>query len=241
MTYSEIQNYIKNQYLDIKNRYGVKYLYSGIVTVTFAILLAAGYFAHGYYVQQRETRAFVGFREVVNSYREARDAVKDLSDKDKIAEQWQNVEFLLDAVYGENTSSYLAPYFLMYRADIMLAKGESVDVVREEVDRALRMIPFDTALYNLFLLKRIKMGLDSQDAQVRENSLRDLTELASSPKRHMYEEAVYLLGLYQINNGNIPEARETWNRLLDDSVEIPDYVGESPWKKVVDDKLKPAS
>ena len=238
VVYSQIQDYIKQQYLDFKNQYGMKYVYTVGLLVGFTVLLTGGYFAHQYHIEQRETRAFVGFREVTNSYQEAQGIVKDLSDQEKINERWQDVEVLLDAVYSQNSHSYLAPYFLMYKAQIMLEKGESLELATEEIDKALRLIPFDTPLYNLFLLKRIKMGLDSEQADVRDEALMELQSLAKAPQRYMHQEAVYLLGLYQINNGKIAEAQETWSALQSDSKKDTDYLVESPWAKAVQDKLK---
>lgn len=235
---SQIQDHIKKQYLDFKNQYGMKYVYTIGLFIGFAVLLTGGYFAHQYYVQQRETRAFVGFREVTNSYQEVLGIVKDLSDQDKINERWQDVEILLDAIYSQNSQSYLAPYFLMYKAQIMLEKGESIELARQEVDKALRLIPFDTALYNLFLLKRIKMGLDSEQSDIRDESLAELQALAKAPQRYMHQEAVYLLGLYQINNGKIAEAQETWSVLKEGDRKDTDYLVDSPWAKAVQDKLK---
>jgi predicted NUDIX family NTP pyrophosphohydrolase len=85
------------------------------------------------------------------------------------------------------------------------------------------------------------MGLDSENESVREASLKDLKNLAGSPKRHMYEEAVYLLGLYQINNGELAEAQGTWKALQDEQLEDVGYSVDSPWKKVVADKVKSIS
>jgi hypothetical protein len=239
VVYSQIQGYIKQQYLDFKNQYGMKYVYTVGLLVGFTVLLTGGYLAHQYHVQQRETRAFVGFREVTNSYQEAQGIVKDLSDQEKINERWQDVEVLLDAVYSQNSHSYLAPYFLMYKAQIMLEKGESVELAREEVNKALRLIPFDTPLYNLFLLKQIKMGLDcSKQSDAYDDALMSLHVLAGAPQRYMHQEAVYLLGLYQINNGKIAEAQETWSALQSADKKATDYLFESPWAKAVKDKLK---
>lgn len=238
VVYSQIQDLIKKQYLDFKSRYGVRYVYTVVVAVCTALVLTGGYFGYQYYVQKRETRAFVGFREVTSAYKEAQQEVQGLSDQEAIDERWQDVEVLLDAVYSQNSSSYLAPYFLMYKVQIMLEKGESFEDARKEMKRALGMIPFNTPLYNLFLLKKIKMDLDSEDTAARDSALQDLKKLASSPEKYMYEEAVYTLGLYQITNGQTQDAQTTWKALAEAKEQLEGYPIESPWNKVVEDKLQ---
>lgn len=241
VVYSEMKKYIIGQYLDFKSKYGMKYVYTVGLFAVFVVLLSGGYFARQYFVHQRETRAFNGFREVTKSFQDAQKLVKDLTDQEKINERWEDVEILLDEVYNQNSGSYLAPYFLMYKAQIRLEKGEDVDSVYEDVDKALRMIPFDTPLYNLFLLKRIKMGLDSAKDSVRNSALEDLKDLAGASHRYMHEEAVYLLGLYQINNGELDAAQETWKALQDEKLDDVGYSVDSPWKKAVAEKVKSVS
>ena len=234
VVYSQIQN----QFLGLKNKYGAKTVYTVGLFVGFGLLFTGGYFAHQFYIQKRETAAFIGFREVTKAFQEVQSMVKDLSDQEQINERWQDVEILLDAVSAQNRGSYLAPYFLMYKAQIRLEKGDDIDLVRKDVEKALSIIPFDTPLYNLFLLKQIKMGLDSADAEVRNDSLADLQSLARAPHRHMNQEAVYLLGLYQINNGQITQGQETWKALQEAETSDLEFLVDSPWARVVQEKLK---
>jgi hypothetical protein len=239
IVYSGIKKYIRGHYFDFKNKYGMQSVYAIGVTALGILLFSGGYIARQYYVQQRETKAFNGFREVSKSFQDTQLLVKDLTDQEVVLSHWNDLEHILGEIYNQNKGSYLAPYFLMYRAQVRLEKGDTVDQVYQDVDAALRLIPFDTPLYNLFLLKRIKMGLDSENEFVREVSLKDLQELADAPDRHMYEEAVYLLGLYQINNGQLAEAQATWKKLQEDELKSVGYSVNSPWKKAVADKVKP--
>jgi hypothetical protein len=235
---SHVQSQIKNHVLGLQRRYGAQRVRAAGLLLACGILFLGSYFGYQYYIQKREAAAFIGFREVIKTFKDVQASAKDLTDQQAIDEHWQDAEILLDAVYQQHRGSYLAPYFLMCKAQIGLEKGVAVDQVRKDVEAALSMIPFDTPLYNLFLLKQIKMGLDSTDAAVRAESLANLESLARAPHRHMNQEAVYLLGLYQVNNGQIALGQATWKTLQPaEPASDLDFLVDNPWSRVVQEKL----
>ena len=47
-------------------------------------------------------------------------------DKDKINQAWSDTEILLDALYKEHSNSYLAPYFLVFKSQVILDRDHNL-------------------------------------------------------------------------------------------------------------------
>ena len=209
-------------------------LFGVVITVT----LLSGYFLHQYWVRQREESAFVALQDVMHAYTKAQQAVMSIAhdDMEKIAQEWESVEVLLEALEKEHAGSYLAPYFSLYRAQISLSKGEGADAARALVDRALGQMSSGSAMWNQVKLLHIRLSFDSTQDDVKAKALQDLQKMAASEKDIAWEEATYLLGVYHSSQGQEDAAHAEWQKIVDKANK--DMVLSSPWLKLVQERLQ---
>ncbi len=208
---------------------------AGLILVVGA---AIGYFGYGFYVDKREQAAFKALAEVSDSFMKTQYSLLHVQKDEEVQtpeKAWQETELLLDTLYAQNKRSYLAPYFLLYKSQIALEKGESVDQALTIMQEALRHIAKSSPFFALYNLKRILMSFNSADETVRKNALHDLIATVQDEKGYAFDEASYLLGIYYISQVNMAQAKEVFERMLkhaDKKSLVP-----SPWVKQVEEKL----
>lgn len=236
--YSKFHNSITTYYASLKEQYSARYLREAIIGVVLLTCLGGGYFLNKFYVEYREQKAFVALTEVINSFMQTQRLVQSLDereDKEKIAQAWQDTQVLLDALYAEHINSYLAPYFLVFKSQIALDCDHDLNQAIKLLDDALVSIPKNSEMGSLYHLKRIKMGFDSTDEQVREKSLQDLIKMAQDPQGYGYQEALYLVGLYYTSINDLAQAQDSFKRLVDSADST--ALLKSPWVKLAQEKL----
>lgn len=234
---------IVEYYKIIQEQYSIKYLREIILALFIAITVVSGYFLHKMYVQNRERQAFVALCEVVDSFMQSQYQVQNLdrvADREKIMQAWSDTDILLDALYKENINSYLAPFFLALKADIIVQRDGNVDAALEILDSALDAMSKDSLVGSLYLMKRIKMGLDSKQAEVRVQSLQQLIDLTRDEKSYIYQQSLYLLAQYYFSIAEENKAKALLNQLVqraDTSALI-----KSPWVLMAEEilNLKPS-
>ena len=236
--YAKFHNSISSYYAIIKQQYSAKYIRTTAVGLVILVALVGGYFLNKFYVQYREQKAFVALSEVVDAFTQAQRVTQSLDpqkDQEKIVQAWQDPEILLDALYQEHINSYLAPYFLAFKSQIVLERDHDVSQAIKLLDQALVSIPKKSELGSLYHMKRIKMGFDSEQAADREHSLQELIKISQDPKNYSFEEALYLLGVYYLSVDQAANAQESFQRLAD----LADQTAllQSPWVKLAQEKL----
>ncbi|MBM18359.1 MAG: hypothetical protein CL947_04810 [Epsilonproteobacteria bacterium] len=237
-TYAQIQKNIADYIKVLKEQASAKYVRETLLGLGILASLFVGYFLYGYYVKHREEKAFGALIEVIEKFEQTQyEMIASAKNKDaeKIAEAWQDTEFLIDALYKQNMGSYLAPYFLMFKSQVILERDHDVDVARKTLQEALQQIPKDTALHSLIDLKRIKMSFDSQDEKVKKSALQDLEALSKSENGYSFQEACYVLGSYYLSQGDMQQAVDVWERMLHNVDQK--ALLTSPWVKQVEEKL----
>lgn len=236
--YSKLHRSIVTYYETIKEQYGIKYLKEAFIAIVLSVCFVGGYFLHKFYVQSREEQAFVALSEVYDSFNHAQRAMQSLDefkDKEKIAQIWSDTQILLEALYKDNISSNLAPYFQTFKAQIILDRDHNLDEAIKVMDDALENISRNTAMGSLYHMKRIKMGFGSSQAGVKENALSSLIEIAKNPSEYAYQEALYLLGVYYISIGDQTQAFEAFKVLVDTADDK--ALLKSPWVALAQEKL----
>lgn len=236
--YAQVQKNISMYYKKFTQQHSAQYAKETIIGVGIVASLLVGYVSHSFYVKRREQKAFIALIEIIDSFEKAeneRNYNRDREQKDS-ENVWQDTELLIEALYKQNDRSYLAPYFLIYKSQVALERGASVDEVLKMLEDALEKIPKKTAMFELYNLKRILMSFESADQGVRKAALHDLIATAKDEKGYSFEEASYVLGLYYISQGDIQGAREAFQYLLkhaDQKALLP-----SPWVKQAEEKLE---
>ncbi len=201
-----------------------KYSRHAMALVLVGALCAGGFYGYRWYAQHREQAAHKIFAECVHEYERAQ----------KNPAVLPNAEQVFKAAYEKHSSSRLAPYFLVYRADILIQQKKLNEAVQVMSD-ALRIMPTSSPVYNLYMTKRALMRIDL-GGQEKETGLQELTNLAHDAKNNNRDMALYYLGLYHWSNNELFQARKVWQEL----VAMPkqdDQQGKSAWADIVADKL----
>lgn len=236
--YTKIQKNIASYYGSLQQQYSAKYLKEAMIGLGLLVALGGGYVLNRWYTQHREQKAFEALSEVVHSFSQTQRLTQSLDpvkDKDKIDQSWSDTLLLLDALYKEHMGSSLAPYFLVFKAQVVLEKDHNLDDSIKILDEALPHMSKNSELGSLFSLKRIKMGFDSQDQKIKDQAFRDLERVAQDSSSFAQQEAQYLLGVYYVSQGQIAKAQETWKKLIDASDAT--ALVPSPWVKLAQEKL----
>lgn len=225
-------------YSSIQEQYSIKYLKEALIATLLIVCLGGGYFLNRLYTQYREQEAFVALSEVVESFMQSQRAAQSLDpvkDKEKITQAWSDTEILLDALYKEHSNSYLAPYFLVFKSQVILDRDHDLASAIKVFDEALGSISRKTELGSLYHMKRIKMGFDSSDTAEQEKSLNKLIEITQDPKEYAYQEALYLLGVYYISLGDHQKAQQSFAKLVE--TQDAKALLKSPWVFLAQEKL----
>lgn len=236
--YTKMKKNVFSYYNNLSEQYSAKYVKEFTIGVTLLVVLAGGYFLNSWYTKRREEKAFDAFSELIVSMQQAEQSVYSLNpvkDKEKIYQAYNDVIILLDALYQEHMGSYLAPYFLAIKSEIMYKQNHDYNESIQLLDQALAGMDKKSSIGSLFYMKRIKMGLDSDDAQVKQEALKNLEQLANDTESTLQQEAQYFLGLYYMAHDDIAKAQEILKKLVDsndDSALI-----KSLWVKLAQEKL----
>lgn len=236
--HTKLYNSMTSYYSSIQEQYSIKYLKEALIATLLIVCLGGGYFLNKFYIQYREQQAFVALSEVVESFMQSQRAAQSLDpvkDKEKIIQAWSDTEILLDALYKEHSNSYLAPYFLVFKSQVILDRDHDLASAIKVFDEALGSISRKTELGSLYHMKRIKMGFDSADATEKEKSVQKLIEITQNPKEHAYQEALYLLGVYYISLGDHQKAQQSFAKLVETQDEK--ALLKSPWVFLAQEKL----
>lgn len=236
--YSKFSRSISVYYNSLQDQYSAKYVREAMIGMVILVCLGGGFFLNKFYVQYREEKAFVALSEVVDSFSYAQRISQTLDhekDKDKINQAWHDSEILIDALYQEHMSSYLAPYFLVFKSQIVIDRDGNLEQAISILDDALTRIPKNSEMGSVFHLKRIKMGFDSKRDEEKEKSLRNLIEMTQIVDGYAFEEASYLLGAYYLSHGESEKAQEVFKKIID-KVDDKALI-KSPWVTLAQEKL----
>lgn len=236
--YKNIQRSVTSYYASLQQQYSAKYVKEFTIGLALLVALGGGYVLNRWYTQHREQKAFEALSEVVASFSQTQRLTQSLDpvkDKEKIEQSWNDTLLLLDALYKEHMGSYLAPYFLVFKAQVVLEKDHNLVDSMKLLDEALPHMSKNSELGSLFHMKRIKMGFDSEDEKTREQSLHALEQTAQDASSFAQQEAQYLLGVYYVAQGQVAKAQATWKELVAtaDSAALV----KSPWVKLAHEKL----
>lgn len=236
--YAKVKKNISSYYQNLSEQYSAKYVKEFTIGTTLLVILVGGYFLNSWYTKRREEKAFDAFSELIISLEQAEQTAQSLNsakDKEKIYQVYNDVLILLDALYQEHMGSYLAPYFLALKSELVFKQSHDYKQSLQLLDEALAGIDKKSSIGSLFYMKRIKMGLDSEDTKVKKDALKNLEQLANDTTSGLQQEAQYLLGLYFIAHDDIEKAQAIFKNLVDsndDSALI-----KSLWIKLAQEKL----
>jgi hypothetical protein len=226
----------------VKKQISTKVIMIGIV----AVIISGGFFmAYRWYSANREQAAQRAFNDCVQKYYGA------LAD----AQQWQNVERMCQEGYSQFTSSNLAPYFLVYKAEALMKQHKVKDALAEMDTMLASVLPKASPVYSLYKIKRMLMAIDCDQDQVyvaelgqaglekiKKDALAQLDLLAHDTKNIYRDMALYYVGLYHWTHDALDLAKKTWQELSAikaDEQKTASWSEQStsPWAALVEDKV----
>ena len=216
----------------------MKELFIGIV---ISILFGAGYIAYGWYQKRQNIQAFAALIEISKSYEQAVQKAGQLKDKstdEQAAENpWEDTQLLLEALSSVHRGSSLAPFFVMYQAEIALQAENDYDKACQLMDQGLARLSKKSIYYDMFNFKRIKMLLDSPMENVRIAALKELQTIAADEDNFYNQQALYTIGTYESYHGNMDAAVDAWKKLAGQT-QSENALISSPWVSQAQEKLK---
>jgi predicted negative regulator of RcsB-dependent stress response len=185
-------------------------------------LVYGGYKGYHWFGARREAQAQKTFADLLQLVEQAQQNPK----------KWADVAAACAAGYEQNSSSKLAPIFLMYRADAFAAQGDTKQAITVMQDGIARMSS-TYPLRSLYAVKLALMKSDATDPATRDAGLKELSQLAEQNIAGS-DTAAYYLGLHFWRSGDVAKAQNAWKRLAGTSTQE----NASPYAAMVEEKLK---
>ena len=211
-----------------------------VLVAVLALGVAGSYYGYQMYIQQRESKAYEAFVEVTHAYKQAeekafRAVMPNQNSLDDLGVVWKDVEVIIDAAYKANSNSYLAPFFLAYKVNVMLEQGKSVDEAYEYMKQAFAKSSTRSEFHDILKLKMAKMACDCSDEAVRAQGLKDLQALAENKKSIAQSEALYTLGVYYMMQNDVEHAKNYFSKIVENKNQ--DLFDSSLWVNEAKEKL----
>ena len=217
-----------------------EYFMQGALAAVLALGLGGSYYGYKVYIQNRESKAYQAFIEVAHAYKKAeesafRSVMPNQKESENLELVWKDVEVLLDAGYAANSSSYLAPFFLSYKASVLLEQGKSVDEAYEVMKQAVAKSSSRSEFYDVLTLKAAKMACDCSDTAIQAQGLQELQAIAGNKKSVAQAEALYTLGIYYMMQNDVENAKNYFSKIVKDAAQ--DLFDSSLWVDQAKEKL----
>ncbi len=149
-------------------------------------LAVAGWYGYSWYNRMQERTAYRDLAEIIEIHGKAHTAPSN--------EKWNDLDRALDVGARKHSSSVLHPYFLTFRADVLIEEGKQKEAL-DLMNKATAEIPKTQPLYYLYATKRALMNMDSDDTALQKQGRDELQALARDTKNPTQDMALYYAGL----------------------------------------------
>ena len=238
--YTHVHQTVQEKYVAFVSYTKKKYVKEVLLAGAMTLVAVAGYFAFEWYQRRQNVQAFAGLVEIVKAYEDALVKVRELENKpaqEQTENPWEDVQLLLEALSSTHKSSSLSPFFTIYQAQLALDADHDYDKACQLMEQGLRRMSKNSPFYDMFVMKRIKMLLDSPMQDVREKAIAQLEKISEQKDNYAMQEALWLLGSYHAFYGNIEKAIVAWQKLAVQEESDSVIIG-SPLVKQAQEKLK---
>lgn len=191
-----------------------------------ALLAAVGYGGFRVYkwrIAQRESKAHTMFSESMQLYMKAQSG----------QEQWDDVAGAFSLGYEQNSSSQIAPFFKLFQADSLMQAGQKQEG-DQLMESAISELPKNSPFADLYKIKSALLNLDSKDETIKNKSLETLEKISTNTCAGQ-SLALYYLGSYYWQQGDVKKAQELWAQLP--KAQEGDYKAGAPIRDMVANKL----
>ena len=152
--------------------------------------------------------------------------------QDKNAD-WDLLRAKFEKGFADHSGSSLIPYYKSYVVAILLQQN-NVD----EAAALLKTVESDaqsSSMTLLYAIERALIDLDSADSDQQKKGEQALRLLADGTVNQFADMAQFYLGRYYWANDQIAEAREVWEKLVDEQAH--EKIAPSPWAQQVKEYL----
>ncbi len=171
--------------------------------ITFVVLAVAGsWYAYRVHHRNYEQKAQLALVQGI-------EALARAQSNDSVEHMWQSAEQILSEGYRRYHRSVLAPYFLIFKADALVGRGE-LERSRELAAQALKAMSPSAPLYEPIKIRAALQDIDSKDEQVAARGREQLHAIAQDNKNLYQAMAVYFEGLLAFDSGDRASAEEVW-------------------------------
>ncbi len=210
----DIKHIMREQFQSLKekNQYVVPIAIGACVA--FAIAgLCYGYFMH---MRQKEYAAQQILAECIDEYNRVRQG----------SGEWANVELMCKAGYERFAATKTAAYFMVFRADALLALDQPEAAI-QLLQQMLERLGSSSPLYALFKTKLSLIKIDDHNPRTQEEGVQELKELAADANNIQRDVALYYLEHYYAAH-NQPEAAQATLAELQ-ALQPLEHSAQSPW------------
>jgi len=242
--YTQIQESVKDYSQLIVEYSKKKFVKEAMLTVAVLVLLLVGKGIYTWHTQRSNAQAFAGLLEISKAYEQALSKAQgqeNLPQDQQMNDPWEDVELLLQAISSAHSRSSLAPFFIIYQAELAIAKDGDHDKACMLMNKAVAKLSKKSVYYDMFNLKRIKMLLDSQQTEVVARAVKELQAIADNQKNYYHQEALHILAQYYRANNDMQASLEYLKKLA--ATKIDDAMIVNPWVSQAQEMLEslPAS
>jgi hypothetical protein len=240
--YTHVHQSVQDHYSSFLDYSKKKYVRESLMGLALLALVAASYCGYLWYQKQQNAKAFVALVEVSKAYEQAagkaREKAREKQSADSSSENpWEDVQVLLEAVAAAHSGSSLAPFFTIYQSQLALDANHDFDTACTLMEKALRGLPKDSAYYDMFHVKHMKMLLDSPMQDVRDKAVVELGKIGADATNYCAPEVLGTLAAYHVFHGNMDQAIAAWKTLAEMNQSNESLI-KSPWVSQAQEKLK---
>lgn len=195
-----------------------------LMVLSFMVAMILLFFAHKLWVIKRERAAQYDFSALMTEY--------DVMSREKDP-QWSELLEKFEKNYDKHSSSSLLPNYLGYKVQILLAQDKREEALAT-LDKMIADMP-GSPMLALYQMERALIQLDSASTELNAVALDALKTLANDTNNMFRDSAQYYLGRYYWAQNQTDDAREIWQKLVDEQRD--EKVAPSPWVDHVQSQL----
>ncbi len=195
-----------------------------IMGLSLVALGIAVWFAYGWYHDYSEQQAHKDFSESVEDYHKLVSGKPD-------QQAWHDLGEAFALRAKKHGRSSLAPYFLAYQAEALLAQDKREDAA-QVLEQALKKMSKNSPMYYAYASKLALVKLDAKQEEMRAQGKKELEQLSQDSENPMKDMALYYEGYAAFTAGDMAKAEAIWKQLF-----TPSYA-QSVWTQLASTKLQ---
>jgi len=208
-------------YTGTDNKHAVRIL----MGVGLAALLISACMGYRWYTVSRAQAAQKHFADCVQEYNKAAQTG---------SQSWAMIAKIFELGAQDYASTSMAPYFLAYQADALVHDNKLAEAA-VVMQNAVNKMSKSNELYGLYALKSALLDMDvaEQEGASQEAGVKAVEALAKDTKNKQRDAALYYLGRYYMDKGDMARAQEILQELLNMSEQggAGAVMSTSPWAR----------